>query len=194
MNKRYLPLFILHIGSGLTASRLDPVITEEMTLKLMGMVYYGDPVHIYEGWTEGNEIGRLWNRFESLSQKYSSIIKEYVVNPGLGYEIHISYPEAESKEYHIFVGVETKTPVGYPLELFYKELPSTKYAIFTSKGVDMAKDMALIYSDWLPNSKYNESYPMLIERYDAKRYFGLNNPESEIDFMLPIREVEPNDI
>lgn len=77
------------------------------------------------------------------------------MNPGIGYEIHISYPEDESKEYHIFVGIETKAPVGYPFELFYKELPSTKYAIFTSKGVDMVKDMALIYSDWLPNSKYH---------------------------------------
>ena len=193
MNKRYLHLFIYNIGSGLTNSRLDPVITEERTLKLMGMVYYGDPTHTYEGWTEGNEIGRLWSRFESLSNRYSSIMEKYVVNPGLGYEIHISYPEAESKEYHIFVGVETRAPVDYPLELFYKKLPLTKYAIFTSKGVDMAKDMALIYSDWLPNSKYCESYPMLIERYDAKRYLGLENPESEIDFMLPIREDEPTE-
>ena len=193
MNKRYLPLFILIIGSGLTANRLDPVITEEMTLKLVGMVYYGDPTHTYEGWTEGNEIGRLWNRFETLSNRYSSILEKNVVNPDIGYEIHISYPEAESKEYHIFVGVETRGPLDYPLELFYKALPSTRYAIFTSQGVDMAKDMARIYSDWLPNSQYIEAYPMLIERYDSNRFFGLDNPESEIDFMLPIREADSTD-
>ena len=183
----------MNIGSGLTERRLDPVITEEMTFKLVGMVYYGDPTHTYAGWTEGNEIGRLWNRFEALSNRYSSIMEKNVVNPGLGYEIHISYPEAESKEYHIFVGVEAWGPIDYPLELFYKELPSTRYAVFTSKGVDMAKVMAFIYSDWLPNSKYREAYPMLIERYDAERFFGLENPESEIDFMLPIREVDPTD-
>ena len=177
----------------MTANGLDPVITEEMTLKLVGMVYYGDPIHAYEGWNEGNEIGRLWNRFETLSNRYSSILEKNVVNPGIGYEIHISYPEAESKEYHIFVGVETRGPLDYPLELFYKALPSTRYAIFTSQGVDMAKDMARIYSDWLPNNQYIEAYPMLIERYDSNRFFGLDNPESEIDFMLPIREADSTD-
>lgn len=52
----------------------------------------------------------------------------------------------------------------------------------------MAEQLETIYTDWLPNSEYVESYPMLIQRYDQKRFKSLDDPESEIDFMVPIRE------
>ena len=164
-----------------------------MRLKLGGMVYFGDPVHSVEGWTEGNEIGKLWRRFEELCEAYADIIEEHAVELGVAYEIHIAYPETEVKEYHIFVGIETKGPVDYPLELFYKELPETQYAVFTMKGLEMAKEIAAIYTDWLPKSEYVESYPMLIQRYDMTRFKGLDDPDSEIDVMLPVRKADEVD-
>jgi AraC family transcriptional regulator len=168
----------------------EPVITEKITLKLTGMVYYGNPVHSYEGWDVQNEIGKLWTRFTEVCLLNEEFIKKYTTEPNIAYEAHIAYPDQPDQEYHIFVGIRTEGPISTPIELFYKEMPATKYAIFTGRGTDMPAQMEKIYTEWLPNSPYIESYPMLIERYDQTRFKGLNDPDSEIDFMVPIKEKE----
>ncbi len=165
-----------------------PIITEEITLKLAGMVYYGNPVHTHEGWTEGNEVGKLWERFIKILMEHQETLKAYTVEEGIAYEAHIAYAGEVDQEYHIFVGVETEAPIPYPIELFYKVMPKTRYAVFTAKGTNMAEQMEELYTEWLPNSDYVESYPMLIQRYDNKRFKSLDDPESEIDFMVPIKE------
>jgi AraC family transcriptional regulator len=164
------------------------MITEELVLKLSGMVYYGNPVHTHEGWTAGNEVGRLWSRFMKLCSENMEILNDLSIEPGVAYEAHIAYAGELDQEYHIFVGIETREPVGYPIELFYKIMPATKYAVFTAKGPNMADQIESIYTQWLPASKYVESYPMLIQKYDQKRFKSLNDPESEIDFMVPVKE------
>lgn len=154
------------------------------------MVYFGNPVHSHEGWKAGNEVGKLWDRFMKLCMENEESLVEVTVDPGVAYEAHIAYAGESNKEYHIFVGIETEKPVKYPIELFYKVMPSTRYAVFTAKGANMADQIEDIYTDWLPNSEYVESYPMLIQRYDQKRFKSLDDPESEIDFMIPIKERE----
>ena len=168
----------------------EPSFTEEITLKLSGMVYFGNPVHTHEGWTEGNEVGKLWERFMKICIENADILEQVTVEPGIAYEAHIAYAGEPNQEYHIFVGIETKNPITYPIELFYKVMPNTKYAVFTAKGPNMADQIETIYTEWLPNSEYVESYPMLIQRYDQKRFRSLDDPDSEIDFMVPIKERE----
>jgi predicted transcriptional regulator YdeE len=152
------------------------------------MVYFGNPVHTHEGWTEGNEIGKLWDRFSKIFIDNAKTLSYITVEPGIAYEAHIAYAGESNQEYHIFVGIETSEPVTYPIELFYKVMPRTKYAVFTAKGSNMANQIETIYTEWLPNSSYVESYPMLIQKYDQKRFNSLDDPESEIDFMVPIKE------
>ena len=168
----------------------EPKFTKALTLQLSGMVYFGNPIHTHEGWTAGNEVGKLWDRFMTLCIENEEILNEVTINPGVAYEAHIAYAGEPNQEYHIFVGIETEEPIRYPIELFYKVLPSTRYAVFTAKGPDMADQLETIYTEWLPNSEYEESYPMLIQRYDQKRFKSLEDPESEIDFMVPIMERE----
>ena len=168
----------------------EPKITEELTLKLSGMIYFGNPVHTFEGWSSGNEVGKLWERFMKLCLENEKTLNEVTIDPGVAYEAHIAYPGVPNQKYHIFVGIETEEPVRYPIELFYKVMPSTRYAVFTGKGLEMAEQLERIYTDWLPNSEYEEAYPMLIQRYDQKRFKSLDDPESEIDFMVPIKERE----
>jgi AraC family transcriptional regulator len=115
-------------------------------------------------------------------------INKHTVELDIAYEAHIAYPDQLDQEYHIFVGFKTTGPISTPIEFFYKEMPPTRYAVFTGKGKDMAADMERIYTEWLPNSRYVESYPMLVQRYDQKRFKGLDDPDSEIDFMVPIKE------
>ena len=168
----------------------EPIITEKIVLRLSGMVYYGNPVHTHEGWNVENEIGKLWYRFMKACMENPDIVKEYTVEPKIAYEAHIAYAGEPNKEYHIFVGIETKTPIQDPIEFFFKEFPLTKYAVFTAKGKDMAEQMEEIYTEWLPNSPYVESYPMMIQRYDQDKFKGLEDESSEIDFMIPIKERE----
>ena len=152
------------------------------------MVYYGDPVHTYEGWNVKNEIGKLWARFKKLWEEHSELLEKHIKEPNIAYEAHIAYAGHPNQEYHIFVGVETDGPIEYPIELFYKEMPSTRYAIFTCKGEDIPSQIEQIFTEWLPNGSYEESYPMLIQRYDNERFRELDDPESEIDFMVPVRK------
>lgn len=166
----------------------EPIITEEKILKLSGMVYYGNPVHTHDGWNIENEIGKLWNRFMNICMDKPETIKKYTIEPKIAYEAHIAYAGEPDQEYHIFVGIETASPIRDPVEFFYKELPSTKYAIFTAKGANMAEQIEEVYKEWLPNSPYIESHPFMIQRYDQDRFKGLEDESSEIDFMIPIKE------
>ena len=40
---------------------------------LIGCSFYGDPFTGSAGWTEENEIGRLWNRFMNYVQNKDSV-------------------------------------------------------------------------------------------------------------------------
>ena len=166
----------------------EPVITEDKVLKLSGMVYFGNPVHTHEGWNIENEVGKLWNRFMKACMDKPEVIKKHSIEPKIAYEAHIAYAGESDQEYHIFVGMETLRPIQEPVEFFYKEFPSTKYAVFTAKGVNMAEQMEEVYTEWLPNSPYVESYPLMIQRYDQDKFKGLEDESSEIDFMIPIKE------
>ncbi|MCP4763879.1 MAG: hypothetical protein GY870_19060, partial [archaeon] len=46
-----------------------------------------------------------------------------------------------------------------------------------------------LFNIWLPNSQYEQIYPYIIECYDAKRFLGLENNKSEIDWYIPIEEI-----
>ena len=173
----------------MTAIDHDPEITGPREYKLSGMIYYGDPIHSHEGWSTENEIGKLWKRFEAVCIEHKEIIEQYAVEPLVAYEVHIAPPQSKHKEYHIFVGFETNNPLPEPLDLFYKVFPETKYAEFTMKGAEMAQQLEYMYYEWIQNSGYQESYPYMIQRYDLKRYKGLDDSETEIDFLLPIKEV-----
>lgn len=165
----------------------EPVITEEISLKLSGMVYYGNPVHSHEGWTVGNEVGKLWDRFIKKMMANQEIINKHIIEPGIAYEAHIAESGELDQEYHIFVGIETTEPIKEPVEFFSKEFPCTRYAVFTAKGRGMAQQMEEVYEEWLPNSPYIESHPYMLQRYDQNRFKGLDDPDSEIDFMIPIK-------
>lgn len=170
----------------------EPVITEEITLNLSGMVYYGNPVHTYEGWNIHNEVGKLWDRFIKRLMSNQEDINRYTVEPGIAFEAHIAESGELDQEYHIFVGIETTQPIREPVEFFHKVFPETRYAVFTAKGLDMAQQMEEVYEEWLPNSPYVESYPYMLQRYDQTKFKGLNDPDSEIEFMIPIK-VRPDE-
>lgn len=166
---------------------MNPQIIEKDAIKLVGMVFYGDPFHKGEGWTGQNEIGRLWQRFDSYWEGHKELFQA-VVNPDVGYEVHIGTEEyEETKAYYVMVGVEVRSFKGMPPVTFGKRLPASTYARFTLEGDAITSNWSeAIYQQWLPASDYEEAYPFTIERYDAARFKGPGDPESELEILVPI--------
>ena len=42
---------------------MEPKIVDSDRMLLLGLDFFGDPFQSSSGWTEENEIGRLWQRF-----------------------------------------------------------------------------------------------------------------------------------
>lgn len=162
-------------------------ITEEISLKLVGCVYYGDPFHSNREWSSKNEIGILWGRFYKFYQRFGdSILKEALGD--VAYEVHLQpddYPE--TGKFYVYVGVEMKKLEEMPLEMFCKSLPLTKYAVFTFKGEDMFRGGEYIWNEWLPNSEYDEAYPYMALAYHKNQYKGMEDSESKVDFYVPVK-------
>jgi len=162
---------------------MEPKILEKEKIVLVGMVFYGDPFKNQAGWSQENEIGKLWKRFVAREKT----IKNRVGNGG--YEVHIEPEEyEETKNYYVFVGVEVEKIENLPLEMFTKILPATKYAVFTLKGREITSNWQdKIYKEWLPQSGYEEAHKFTIEYYDD-RFKGIDNTESELDIYVPIKQ------
>lgn len=168
---------------------MQPKIIKSPKLILMGMDFFGDPCAMASPWSEENEIGKLWKRFEQFLDRKADTIK-HKADPSVGFEVHIFTDETESTGHReVFVGIEVVELEEVPLELVVKILPPTKYAVFTFKGAEITSDWGrLIYQDWLPKSGFKSHHSYLIERYD-ERFKGLEGKEleeSELDVLVPI--------
>jgi len=167
---------------------MEPTIVEGNRIMLVGFSFFGDPFAASGGWTEENEIGRLWNRFVAYVTHHGDRIK-HIKDPEVGYEVHITHEETTAKgHYEVFVGVEIAQLEDVPVELSVKILPPTKYAVFTLKGEQITSDWPrMIYHEWMPTSGYQEAYPYIFELYD-QRFKGLKHLEaSAIDAYVPVR-------
>jgi predicted transcriptional regulator YdeE len=170
---------------------MDVRVVEQDQMLLVGLSFFGDPFKSSAGWTEENEIGRLWVRFMAFLEKQGERIKHIKENE-VSYEVHIEHVETEEKgEYEVFVGLEVAQLEDVPLELLVKVLPPTTYAVFTLAGEEIASDWhQMIHQDWLPESGYRIAYDYAIERYD-QRFKGLDRiAESVLEVYIPVAGVE----
>jgi len=166
---------------------MDVQIVERGETKLVGMVFYGDPFKEVQGWSDENQIGRLWTRFSAYWEAHPELF-EHVIEPSVGYEVHIGTEEyEETREYFIFVGAEVSSFESVPPVTFGKVLEAGTYALFTLKGKEIASNWGdAIYKEWLPASEYKEGLPYTVERYDA-RFTGPEDPESVLEIWVPVK-------
>ena len=166
---------------------LNPTITTLPQITLAGMTFFGDPFHSHSGWTEENEIGRGWQR---LTAVYDTLAKEdrHNVDERVWYELHLEHPGSiEKGEWEVFVGYGTDQADSLPIELCVKTIPAHTWAVFTLKGSDV-DTFDHLYKDWLKKSDYEETFPLLIERYD-ERFKGTDQmAESEFEYLIPVRK------
>jgi AraC family transcriptional regulator len=166
---------------------MKPKIIEEKEIILVGMDFYGNPYEKAGGWSEQNAIGELWKKFSSVSENKKSSIKHLVSDSG--YEVWIDFEgEKDTENKYIFVGVEVAKLEDLPLEFVARIMPKTKYAVFTMKmpGIK-AEGIKMLWNKWLPETGLKTSFNYMIEYYDNQRFKGMDNPDSEIDFMVPIQ-------
>ena len=127
---------------------MEPTIIEKRQMMLLGFSFFGDPFKISGGWTEENEIGRLWKRFMAYFAEHRHRI-QHVVTDAVMYEVHIEHAEtAQTGEYEVFVGLEVEKLEDVPVEMAVKILPPTTYAVFTLEGEQITSDWhMMIYED-----------------------------------------------
>jgi AraC family transcriptional regulator len=166
---------------------MEPTIIEQRQMMLLGFSFFGDPFKISGGWTEENEIGRLWKRFMAYFVQHRPRIK-HVVTDEVMYEVHIEHEEtAQTGEFEVFVGLEVEELEDVPVEMTLKILPPTTYAVFTLVGEQITSDWNMMIHEWMSRSGYQSAHPYGFQRYD-ERFKGVEHiDESILDVYVPVK-------
>jgi len=166
---------------------MQPTIIQKDEITLVGMSFYGDPFETSAGWTEENQIGRLWQRFMTyLSEHVDKIQHPAPIHAS--YEVHVYGPETMTMGlFEVFVGIAVKQLETVPVELLVKILPATEYAVFTLQGEQIASDWHLEINQWLATAGYQHAQPFSFQYFD-ERFIGLDQlSESQLDVYMPVQ-------
>lgn len=166
---------------------MEPKIVATGEMILVGLGFYGDPFRLSGGWTEENEIGRLWKRFMSYLGQHPGCIK-HTKGEQVAYELQIYHEDTpRTGEFEVFAGVAVEELEDLPLEFSAKILAPATYAVFTLAGDQIAADYYLkIAAEWLPEAGYGCDYRYSLQCYD-ERFKGMDNlAESVVDVWIPV--------
>lgn len=155
---------------------------------LAGISFFGDPFSESGGWTEENEIGRLWKRFMTLSGTYRESMPPLDDVQSM-YEIHAwDAQTAETGHYEVFVGYPVVDVLGIPITMLAKVLPASRFAVFTLEGEAIHDQDNYVQMDvWIEEHGCQRGASWMYNLYDD-RYKGIDRmSESIIDVYLPIK-------
>ena len=126
-------------------------IVEKEQMLLVGLSFFGDPFKSSAGWTEENEIGRLWVRFMTYLENQGARI-QHIMDPEVSYEVHIEHPETQAKgEYEVFVGLE--------VEQLQDEIPNLELALkFTDRPGTPVEKLNLSVEEWKVISRFQRKW------------------------------------
>ena len=166
---------------------MEGQLTDQPDIHLAGVSFFGDPFSAHAGWTEENEIGRLWQRFFRLRE----ILKE-TAPKALSrrmYEVHLIGDEfLETGEYEVFLGYEITSREMVPPLMLRKSLPGGRRALFTVKGESIADmDCYASMQNWLEQQGLQREGGWTYNLYDD-RFLGMDRlSESVLDVVIPVR-------
>lgn len=169
---------------------MQPKFVDKEPIILAGVSFFGDPFAESGGWTEENEIGRLWERFfETAAGTGLACEDPEDASPIL--EVHVEGPESAAKGHReVFIGVKIDTLDEVPVEMLVKVLPAATYAVFTFRGARITSDWSQMVTQWMLEEGYRSAYPFGFQLYDS-RFAGLDQIESsEIDVYIPVVRLE----
>ncbi len=165
---------------------MQPTIVKKDEIILVGVSFYGDPFETSAGWTEENQIGRLWQRLMAYLGAHPDKI-QHRVPIHASYEVHIYGPETMTKGlFEVFVGIAVEWLESVPVDLLVKILPAAEYAVFTLQGVQISSDWHLEVDAWITAAGYQRTHPFSFQYYD-ERFKGLDQiTESLLDVYVPV--------
>lgn len=171
---------------------MKPTIVQKDEIILVGMSFYGDPFETSAGWTEENQIGRLWQRLMGYLAENADAI-EARVPVQASYEVHVYGPETMTKGlFEVFVGIPVTGLEAVPVDLLVKILPAAEYAVFTFHGEKISSDWHLEIDQWIAKAGYQQALPFSFQYYD-ERFKGVDHiEESELDVYLPVIPLTSN--
>jgi predicted transcriptional regulator YdeE len=164
---------------------METKIVERGRLALAGLCFFGDPFKSSAGWTEENEIGRVWKRFMAYCEQHPGRLQPAC--PGVFYELHVYHEESKRiGEFEVFVGMPVDLPRDMPVELSLKILPPAAYAVFTLEGQQIVSDWPKLIDAWMAEAGYQLAHPFHFQYYD-ERFKGLDRvAESQLDVYVPV--------
>jgi AraC family transcriptional regulator len=166
---------------------MKPEVVHKNEIYIAGYGFYGDPFNSSSAWTEENEIGRLWKRFEVFCADRMGELPSSAVHD-LGYEVHIWNEETfTTGHYEVFVGFELREIAPVPVDLSIKILPPNRYAVFTLSGSIIVEDWtSRMSSEWLPENGLRQIGNYSFNLYDD-RFKGMDRiDESEMMVYVPV--------
>jgi hypothetical protein len=155
-------------------------------LLLCGMAFYGNPFSMASAWSEENEIGRLWKRFQAYSSSGAPLPPSALRGPW--YEVHIGSSEAAAiGDYEVFVGISIEDPWPAPIACCLKVLPGNDYAKLALAGDEILSDWGLGLEEEVEKRLgrrilRNYSFQLYDERFKGMDRLG----ESVLDVYLPL--------
>ena len=171
---------------------MQPTIVQKEEIILVGISFYGDPFETSAGWTEENQIGRIWQRLMAYLAENPEAIQHRVPIQA-SYEVHVYGPETTTKGlFEVFVGIPVERLQAVPVDLLVKILPATEYAVFTLQGEQISSDWHLEIDQWIAEAGYQQSLPFSFQYYDA-RFKGVDQiEESILDVYMPVAPLAQN--
>lgn len=169
---------------------MEPRFVEKGRITLVGMSFYGDPFAESGGWTEENEIGRLWSRLEAYLADHPGAVK-HRTSETTAYEVHVEGAETATKGYReVFVGVKVEQLEDVPVEMVVKILPAATYALFTLEGEQITSDWSMMMQEWMLDAGYEPAHPYGMQRYD-ERFRGVDSlAGSVLEVYLPVKKLD----
>ncbi|HEU5138687.1 MAG TPA: GyrI-like domain-containing protein [Bacillales bacterium] len=159
---------------------MEVKIVEKEAFQLVGLAIKtkgdGDP--------STNDISKLWDRFDAASSQIEHSIKPEIKFGLMTFPDHWKHGEP----FQYMAGVEVNQFESLPEDMESAELPKQQYAVIHYRGkisgIGVAYDY--FYREWLPKSGYEFGNNFEMEYYDGK-FYGRDNPESEISFYFPVK-------
>lgn len=144
---------------------MEPTIVTKGEMILVGLT------------SDRSDIHGLWMKYEEKDKAIAHKVE------GTGYELHRFLKDSVQ----VTVGTEVTNADSVPEGLTVTRVPAGQYAVFTHRLANGGYEgLNPVMDKWLKTGPYEQADSFIIEVY-GPRFKGGNQPDSEIDFLIPVR-------
>ena len=148
---------------------MEPTIVTKDEVVLVGVI------------ADASDICGLWGAFGAVEPRIPNTVQ------GTWYEVH-THPEnyRQGEPWEVMVGVQVTGIDALPEGATIKRLPAGQYARFAHRlGNGGYSGLNPTMDNWLKTGPFRQLGSCCIQVIDS-RFKGPDNPDSEIDFLIPV--------